>query len=144
MKNLKLVLWIILVSFVTVTAVYFVAKPSVKAEDSKTQEVVFWSLQMGTFGDYMNPLISEFEKENSDVKIRWIDVPYSEGEKRTLASILSNTPPDLVNLTPDFSSILAQKQALTYIDCSKLQVYDAEIITALKEDGKCYRYYERR
>ena len=138
MKNFKLVLWILLVSFVAVTTVYFVAKPIDKPLDSKQQEVVFWSLQMGTFGDYMNPLISEFEKENPDVKIRWIDVPYSEGEKRTLASILSNTPPDLVNLTPDFSSILAQKQALTYIDCSKLLVYNAEIINALKEDGKCY------
>ena len=138
MKNLKLVLWIISVSFVAVTAVYFVAKPSVKTEDSKTQEVIFWSLQMGTFGDYMNPLISAFEKENPDVKIKWIDVPYSEGEKRTLASILSNTPPDLVNLTPDFSSILAQKQALMYIDCEKLDIYNTEIINALKQDGKCY------
>jgi len=138
MKNFKLLLWILLVSFVVVTTVYFAVKPSDKSSDSKTQEVVFWSLQMGTFGDYMNPLISEFEKENPDLKIKWIDVSYSEGEKRTLASILSNTPPDLVNLTPDFSSVLAQKQALTYIDCSKLQVYNAEIINALKEDGKCY------
>ena len=49
------------------------------------------------------------------VKIKWIDVPFSEGEKRTLAAILSNNPPSLVNLNPDFSSILAQKGALEEI-----------------------------
>ncbi len=47
----------------------------------KKEEVVFWSLQMSTFGNYMNPLIAEFEKQNPDIKIKWIDVPYSEGEK---------------------------------------------------------------
>lgn len=93
---------------------------------------------MGTFGAYMNPLIAEFEKENPDIKIKWIDVPYSEGEKRTLASVLSSTPPDLVNLTPDFSGVLAQKQALEYIDCKKLSIYNSQIIESLKTNGKCY------
>lgn len=103
-----------------------------------SDEVVFWTLQLGTFDKYMNSLIEEFEKENPDVKIKWIDVPYSEGEKRTLASILSNTPPDLVNLTPDFSSVLAQKQALEFLDCSKLSGYNKEIVNDLKYKDKCY------
>lgn len=109
-----------------------------KAKTDSQQEVVFWSLQMGTFDKYMKPLISEFEAQNPDVKIKWIDVPYSEGEKRTLASILSSTPPDLVNLTPDFSSVLAQKQALEFIDCTKLSIYNRQIIETLKYNGKCY------
>ena len=138
MKNLKLVLCILLVSFLSVTIVYFLMNPNKKFVSSKTSEVVFWSLQMGTFDSYMKPLISEFEKENPDLKIKWIDVPYSEGEKRTLASILSNTPPDLVNLTPDFSSVLAQKQALEFIDCNKLAVYNEQIVNSLKQEGKCY------
>ena len=106
----------------------------------KTQEneVVFWTLQLGTFDNYMNPLIQEFERENPGIKIKWIDVPYSEGEKRTLASILSNTPPDLVNLTPEFSSVLAQKQALYYIDCEKLSAYNTQIVKNFMQDGKCY------
>ncbi len=108
-----------------------------KQKESKN-EVVFWTLQLGTFGDYMNPIISEFEKQNPEIKIKWIDVPYSEGEKRTLASILSNNPPDLVNLTPDFSSVLAQKQALYYIDCAELKDYNQQIINALKNNDKCY------
>ena len=127
-----------MVSFVAVTSVYFFMSANKKADSSKAQEIVFWSLQMGTFDSYMRPLIAEFEKENPDLTINWIDVPYSEGEKRTLASILSNTPPDLVNLTPDFSSVLAQKQALEFIDCNKLDVYNEQIINSLKQDGKCY------
>ena len=120
---------IILVSFV-----YFLTKPS--AADNN--EVVFWSLQMGTFDGYMKPLIAEFEKQNPDVKIKWIDVPYSEGEKRTLASILSSNPPDLVNLTPDFSSVLAQKQALEYIDCRNLEPYNKQITQTFMIDDKCF------
>lgn len=140
MKNLKTVVTILIVTLICVSAVYEITKPSYKniEQTAKQEEVVFWSLQMGTFGKYMNPLIAEFETQNPDIKIIWIDVPYSEGEKRTLASILSSTPPDLVNLTPDFSSVLAQKQALEFIDCKKLNSYNPQIIEMLKQDGKCY------
>ena len=139
MKNLKIIIAILCVTLICIDAVFLITKPQKSLKKNiKKEEVIFWSLQMGTFGKYMNPLISEFEKQNPEIKIKWIDVPYSEGEKRTLASILSTNPPDLVNLTPDFSSILAQKQALQYIDCSKLSGYNEQIINALKQDGKCY------
>ena len=140
MKNLKTIIAIVCVCLICIDAVFLITNPKSKTAEQtqKKEEVVFWSLQMGTFGQYMNPLISEFEKQNPEIKIKWIDVPYSEGEKRTLASILSTNPPDLVNLTPDFSSILAQKQALQYIDCSKLNGYNKQIIDTLKQDGKCY------
>ncbi len=140
-KNIKTIITIAIITLICVSAIYEITKPTKYTKPSekvKKQEVVFWSLQMGTFGSYMNPLITEFEKENPDIKIKWIDVPYSEGEKRTLASILSSTPPDLVNLTPDFSSILAQKQALEFIDCNKLDAYNPQIIEMLKQNGKCY------
>lgn len=138
MKNLKISIVLVLITFVCVSAVYFLMKPNNQKSADTRKEVVFWSLQMGTFDKYMNSLIAEFEEENPDLKIKWIDVPYSEGEKRTLASILSNTPPDLVNLNPDFSGILAQKQALEYIDCEKLKDYNEQIVNILKQDGKCY------
>ncbi len=141
MKNLKKVLVILIITLICVSAIYEIFTPKTKTSNdvnTEKQEVVFWSLQMGTFQNYMLPLIAEFENKNPDIKIKWIDVPYSEGEKRTLASILSTTPPDLVNLTPDFSSILAQKQALTFIDCSKLNHYNPQIIEMLKYNEKCY------
>lgn len=133
-NSFKLTAVISIACILLVSFVYILTKP----QKHNNNEVVFWSLQMGTFDGYMKPLIAEFEKQNPDVKIKWIDVPYSEGEKRTLASILSSTPPDLVNLTPDFSSVLAQKQALEYIDCTKLKDYNEQITQSLMTDGKCY------
>ena len=101
-------------------------------------EVVFWTLQMNDFAPYMNSVISDFEAQNPGIKIKWIDVPFSEGEKRTLASVLSDNPPDLVNLNPDFSAILAQKGALEEIPEEKTTQYVPEIIESLKYNGKVY------
>ena len=101
-------------------------------------EVVVWTLQMGTFSDYMNGIIKEYETQNPNIKIKWIDVPFSEGEKRTLASILSNNPPDLVNLNPDFSSILAQKGALEEIPEEKLAEFNKDVVKSLKYQDKLY------
>ena len=101
-------------------------------------EVVFWTLQMSDFSSYMNGVISGFEKENPDIKIKWIDVPFSEGEKRTLASVLSDNPPDLINLNPDFSATLAQKGALYEIPEENAEQYNQAIINSLKYNGKLY------
>ncbi|MBR2526033.1 sugar ABC transporter substrate-binding protein [bacterium] len=102
------------------------------------KEIVFWTLQMNDFTPYMTDVIAKFEYEHPDVKIKWIDVPFSEGEKRTLASILSNNPPSLVNLNPDFSSILAQKGALEPISKENLSEFNQSLLKALEVDGKIY------
>lgn len=108
-----------------------------KTADNRT-EVVVWTLQMANFSDYINGIIKEYETLNPNIKIKWIDVPFSEGEKRTLASILSNNPPDLVNLNPDFSAILAQKGALEPIDENKLSEFNPDVVKSLKYKGNLY------
>ncbi|MBO6088552.1 extracellular solute-binding protein [bacterium] len=105
---------------------------------SKSDEVVFWTLQMNDFAPYMNKVISDFETQNPNIKIKWVDVPFSEGEKRTLASVLSDNPPDLINLNPDFSALLAQKGALWEIDEQYTAQYNKSIINSLKYNGKLY------
>ena len=112
---------------------FFVFKPQ-----KNNEEVIFWTLQMSDFAPYMNGVISDFEAQNPDIKIKWIDVPFSEGEKRTLASVLSDNPPDLVNLNPDFSAILAQKGALEEISEENTAQYVPEIVESLKYKGKIY------
>ena len=107
-----------------------------KADDRT--EVTFWTLQMNDFSDYINGVITEFEKQNPNIKIKWIDVPFSEGEKRTLASVMSDNPPDLINLNPDFSALLAQKGALYEIDTALMKDFNNEIINSLKYNGKLY------
>ena len=63
MKNLKIVLTIVIITLICVSAVYEILRPKKTIEPTagEKEEVTFWSLQMGTFGNYMNPIIEEFE-----------------------------------------------------------------------------------
>ena len=100
--------------------------------------VTFWTLQMGDFAPYMNEVIKSYEEINPEVKIKWIDVPFSEGEKRTLAAVMTDNPPDLINLNPDFSALLAQKGTLQEINSEKLTEFTPDIVEALKYNDKNY------
>lgn len=133
MKCAKTLVRIILIVFlILLSAVFF--KPSNKSDN----EIIFWTLQMSDFSPYMNKVIKEFEAQNPEIKIKWVDVPFSEGEKRTLASVLSDNPPDLINLNPDFSALLAQRGALYEINQEYTQQFNKEIINSLKYNGKLY------
>ena len=136
MKNfVKIILGLIVIALCA-TGLYY-AK-NIYKHTTNQNEVVFWTLQMSDFSAYMNKVISDFENENPDIKIKWIDVPFSEGEKRTLASVLSDNPPDLINLNPDFSATLAQKGALYEIQEENAQQYNPAIVNSLKYNGKLY------
>lgn len=134
MKKILLVFTITLIIILTGIKIF---TNSEKTADTR-KEITFWTLQMGDFSSYINKVIKEFETENPDIKIKWVDVPFSEGEKRTLASVLSDTPPDLINLNPDFSSLLAQKGALYEIDETLMKDFNQEIINSVKYKGKLY------
>lgn len=126
-------LLVIVICLLIISILFFV---SGNKKDDNT--VVFWTLQLSSFDKYINNIIDEFEKENPGVKIQWIDVPYSEGEKRTLAAILTDNPPDLVNLTPDFSLLLAQKNALYNIEEDDLKDFLPSLIKTLKYNDKYF------
>ena len=131
MKKYFIAIFIVLVA-ILFGFIYFQPKNS-------TQEVVtFWTLQMNDFAPYMNEVIANFEKENPNIKINWIDIPFSEGEKRTLAGVLSDTPADLINLNPDFSAILAEKGVLEEISEDDTEQYKESILNAMKYHGKLY------
>lgn len=133
-KNKKLVAIIL-----TIFAFIAISLHAIKTKQATAKkEVTFWTLQMSDFAPYMNGVISSFEKQNPEIKIKWVDVPFSEGEKRTLAAILSSTPPDLINLNPDFSAILAQKGALEKINEDDVEQFNTEIINSLKYNDELY------
>lgn len=134
---MKKLFWILGITVICITMV-FVIFTGLKKEKTQRNEVIFWTLQMSDFSDYMNGVISEFEAQNPGIKIKWIDVPFSEGEKRTLASVLSDNPPDLINLNPDFSASLAQKGALYQIPETAGGQFVPEIVNSLKYNGKLY------
>lgn len=134
---MKKLFWVLGITVICITMV-FVIFTGLKKEKTQRNEVIFWTLQMSDFSDYMNGVISEFEAQNPGIKIKWIDVPFSEGEKRTLASVLSDNPPDLINLNPDFSASLAQKGALYQIPETAGGQFVPEIVNSLKYNGKLY------
>ena len=106
--------------------------------EASQKEITLWTLQMGDFADYMYKVIRTYEKEHPNLHIKWVDVPFSEGEKRTLASVMTDNPPDLINLNPDFSALLAQKGTLEEIPLEEVENFNPEIIKALMYNEKLY------
>jgi len=84
----------------------------IKQPENPPITLEFWTLQMKDFAPLMLEMIGAYEKAHPQVKIHWVDVPFSEGEKRALTSMLSPHPPDVINLNPDFSAILASRGTL--------------------------------
>ncbi len=68
------------------------------------------------FTDYFNKLIAQFEQENPTTKIRWVDVPWADMQRKILTAVSAKTAPDVVNLNPDFASQLAQRNAWLTLD----------------------------
>lgn len=85
-------------------------KPKTSANSKIT--LTFWTLQLQDFKTEIERLEKGFEKLHPEVDVVWVDVPFSEGEKKVLTSILSGNPPDVINLNPDFSALLANRNAL--------------------------------
>ena len=123
--------------FILISAILTLTACSIRKEH-EPKVVTFWTLQMGDFSDYMYKVIRSYEKEHPGVSINWIDVPFSEGEKRTLAAVMSDNPPDLINLNPDFSALLAQKGTLQEINEEDVTEFSPQIIEALKYNDKLY------
>lgn len=79
---------------------------------ASSNEIEFWTMELQPkFTDYFNALITEFEQENPDLTVKWVDVPWSGMESKILAAVSANTAPDVVNLNPAFASQLAGKDA---------------------------------
>ncbi|MCR4881588.1 MAG: sugar ABC transporter substrate-binding protein [bacterium] len=111
-----------------------------KAENIK--EIEFWTLQLESFRPYLTDVFQKYEALHPDIKIKWVDIPFSEGEKRTLASVMSNNVPDLVNLNPDFSATLATRKALINVEeyASKEEIasYIPQTVENLTYDGHLF------
>ncbi len=86
--------------------------------DSDEQvEIEFWTMQLSpTFDDYINGVIADFEEENPNVKVKWVDVPWGDMETKILTSVASKTAPDVANLNPQFAAKLAELDALVNMD----------------------------
>jgi putative chitobiose transport system substrate-binding protein len=87
------------------------------AETSEPVEIEFWTMQLSpTFDDYINGVIADFEAQNQDIKVKWVDIPWGDMEKKILTAVASKTAPDVANLNPQFASQLAELDALVNMD----------------------------
>lgn len=85
--------------------------------NSKIPTIEFWTMQLKPeFTQYFNNLISDFEQQNPDLKVRWVDVPWSAMESKILTAVSAKTAPDVVNLNPNFASQLATRNAWLQLD----------------------------
>ncbi|MEB3827317.1 sugar ABC transporter substrate-binding protein [Phormidium sp. CCY1219] len=90
---------------------------SSSSSQSGVREVEFWTMQLQPqFTEYFNEAIATFESQNPDIEIRWVDVPWSAMESKILAAVSANTAPDVVNLNPNFATLLASRNAWLDLD----------------------------
>ena len=94
------------------------------------------------YTSYFNNLISRFSAENQGLKVRWVDVPWAAMESKILTAVSAKTAPDVVNLNPNFASLLATRQAWLDLN-SKIspqakQQYLPKIWQASTQDNKTF------
>ncbi|BAY25828.1 ABC transporter, periplasmic sugar-binding protein [Calothrix sp. NIES-2100] len=80
-------------------------------------KIEFWTMQLQPqFTDYFKNLIASFESQNQGIKVNWVDIPWAAMENKILTAVSAKTPPDVVNLNPDFASQLAGRNAWLDVD----------------------------
>ncbi|WYL94486.1 MAG: sugar ABC transporter substrate-binding protein [Gloeotrichia echinulata IR180] len=80
-------------------------------------KIEFWTMQLQPeFTDYFKSLIANFESQNQDIKVNWVDIPWTAMQNKILTAVSAKTPPDVVNLNPDFASQLAGRNAWLDLD----------------------------
>lgn len=112
---------------------------SIFYKKNNVKTFTFWTIQLkAPYGDSIQKNIDEFKKNHPDIEVIWVDIPISEAKKRAIASILGGNPPDLINLNPEFSSLLAQKNSLEYFSEEDIKDYNKALIDELRYEGKIY------
>lgn len=110
-----------------------------KNSQDERKKFTFWTIQLKPiYEKQINNIIQNFEKKHPEYKVVWVDIPIQEAQKRTLASILSSTPPDLINLNPEFSHILAQRNTLEHFSYDELWQFHPNLVDKLKYKGRIY------
>ncbi len=133
----KIFLYIIII--VLIIGIVFTGLKLFFKNRNVSKKLSFWSIQLKPiYEKEINKIINDFEKTHPEYKVVWVDIPIQEAQKRTLASILSSTPPDLINLNPDFSVILAQRNALHIFSENDIEQFHSGLSSKLKYDGKIY------
>lgn len=80
---------------------------------AQAQTLEFWTMQLSPHLDgYVKGLIARYEAAHPGRKIKWVDLPWNEMERKVLTAIAAGQAPDVVNMNPQFAAKLAEFGAL--------------------------------
>lgn len=98
--------------------------------------IEFWTMQLQPqFTGYFQSLISTFESQNQGIKVNWVDIPWSAMENKILTAVSAKTPPDVVNLNPDFASQLAGRNAWLDLDAKVPNIVRSSYLPNIWKSG---------
>ena len=106
-------------------------------------EIEFWTMQLSPIlDDYINSSIVEFESNNPGVNVKWVDVAWADMERKLLSSFAAKNAPDVANLNPQFSSKLAEFDALLdpteFLTAQSIARYNASVWDSNRLNGKYF------
>ncbi len=97
----------------------------------------FWTISLQPFfTDYVNRMISDYQRANPGVQIKWVDVQMQAIEQKLLAAIAGGVPPDVVNLNVEFTVRIAEKGALLDLDAAVPAAERAKYFDGLWAGGR--------
>jgi putative chitobiose transport system substrate-binding protein len=136
------------IAFAALTLISCTSPQARAASDTNAPvEIQFWTMQLSPFHDgYIKGVIAAFEKQHSQIRVKWVDVPWSEMEKKTLTAVAAHSAkkpaPDVVNLNPQFASKLAEFGALAdpeaYLSPAEVAAFVPAAWRANFLDGKAF------
>jgi putative chitobiose transport system substrate-binding protein len=89
------------------------ATACVLAASAHGRSIEFWTMQLSPQLDgYMQRLIQRYEAAHPGTRVKWVDLPWAEMERKVLTAIAAGEAPDVVNLNPQFAAKLAEFGAL--------------------------------
>ena len=95
----------ILFSLLLLSQMVFAAGQSDAASDDGTTTIEFlqWWGTEGNVGASLEGLVADFEKENPDIKVKLISLPFGESKKLIVANHAAGTIADVVGLNPPWT-----------------------------------------
>ncbi len=117
--------------------------PPATAQAPAEQTLEFWTMQLSPhLDDYVLDLVRRFEQLHLGVHVKWVDIPWAEMERKVLTSVAAKSPPDVVNLNPQFSAKLAEFNALAdpeaFMDLTQQKTYVPAAWSANRLAGRTF------
>ena len=128
--------------FVVIAALMGCAEKS-EVPEGKT-EIKFLTMQLRpTFDEFFFQLIDEYERENPDIHITWVDFPYDGYNMKLMTSFMSDQAPDVINFSSEDVKMFIDAGYVEPLDEhlgeEKLEIYvDSIMEGAAVFDGQTY------